>query len=83
MVKFPSKNGDVELCGASYRPLPMYLNRQTIKIMEDLGVEHNFFLDMQARAVERIRSSTETSSNAAKFLKSHSSCEVALLPKLI
>ncbi|KAI9739001.1 MAG: hypothetical protein M1818_005315 [Claussenomyces sp. TS43310] len=83
MIKFPSEDKDLELCGAAYRPLPMYLNRQLIKIMEDLGVEEKFFLDLQATAVERLRLSAANAFNAAKFLKSHSASDVALLPRLI
>lgn len=46
MIKFPGSAADattVELCGAAYKPLPMYLNRQTIKIMEDLGFDESWF----------------------------------------
>ncbi|KAL5318216.1 hypothetical protein ACEPPN_013275 [Leptodophora sp. 'Broadleaf-Isolate-01'] len=73
MVKFEGSSSlDLELCGASYRPLPMYLNRQTIKIMEDIGVPDSFFLDLQSQEIERLRKVTTSASNAAKFLTSHS-----------
>lgn len=59
MIKFPSTdNKDIELCGAAYRPLPLYLNRQFIKIMEDLGVADSWFIKLQALAVARLREST-------------------------
>jgi hypothetical protein len=73
MEKFSgSDSTDIELCGAAYHPLPMFLNRQTIKIMEDLGVSDDFFLNLQANAVESLRKSTLNTLNASKFLASHS-----------
>jgi len=49
MIKFEgSTSMDIELCGSNLRPLPMYLNRQVIKILEDIGVKDSWFLDLQA-----------------------------------
>ncbi|CZR68497.1 related to RNA-directed RNA polymerase [Phialocephala subalpina] len=71
MIKFEGSTSlDIELCGSSVRPLPMYLNRQVIKIMEDMGVPDSWFLTLQAQEVERLRNITATAVNAAKFLKS-------------
>ncbi|KAE9375996.1 rna-dependent rna polymeras-like protein [Stipitochalara longipes BDJ] len=71
MIKFEgSTSMDIELCGSSLRPLPMYLNRQVIKIMEDMGVQDRWFLHLQSQEVERLRTITATAANAAKFLKS-------------
>lgn len=70
MTKFyGSPSYDVEICGANYKPLPMFLNRQTIKILEDLGVSEAAFLKLQADAVEKLRETTESPINAANFLK--------------
>jgi hypothetical protein len=74
---------DLEICGASYTPLPMYLNRQTIKILEDMGVDDSWFLKLQATEVERLRSVTESSSKASKFLTQHSIGNAVHLPWLI
>lgn len=72
MIKFSgSDSTDIELCGAAYRPLPMFLNRQIIKIFEDLGVESEFFRELQAQAVESLRKATLSSANAAEFLAAH------------
>lgn len=58
MIKFPGTDkADIELCGAAYRPLPMYLNRQLIKIMEDLGIDQDWFMKVNvntALAVPRL-----------------------------
>jgi hypothetical protein len=84
MIKFEGSNSmDIELCGASYKPLPMYLNRQTIKILEDMGVEDGWFLTLQATEVERLQKITESPSNASNFLSSHSIGEDNYLPWLI
>jgi len=70
MIKFQgSPSSDIEICGANFRPLPMFLNRQTIKILEDLGVGDAAFLKLQADAVEKLRETTESPINAANFLK--------------
>jgi len=56
MIKFVGSNSpDIEICEAAYKPLTMYLNRQLIKILEDMGVADDFFLDLQAKEVERLR----------------------------
>jgi len=81
MVKFSgSDSTDIELCGAAYQPLPMFLNRQLIKILEDLGVSDDFFLKLQASAVEQLRNSTLSTLNASKFLAAHSVGEKVRLP---
>lgn len=73
MTKFPgSKSLDIELCNGAYRALPFYLNQQSIKILEDMGVEDEFFLHNQAKEVERLRLTTSNSHLASKFLKRHS-----------
>jgi hypothetical protein len=84
MIKFSGPDyTDIELCGAAYQPLPLFLNRQLIIILEDLGVEDGFFLDLQAEAVEHLRKATLSSGNAAEFLSAHNVGEVARLPWFI
>lgn len=70
MIKFGGSDAtDIEICGAAHRPLPFVLNRQLIKIMEDLGVKTKVFLDLQAEAIEQLRSTTLSPVNAASFLQ--------------
>ncbi|TVY82362.1 RNA-dependent RNA polymerase [Lachnellula suecica] len=84
MIKFSGSNSsDIEICEAAYRPLPMYLNRQFIKILEDMGVDDNFFLDLQAREVERLRNITDNPLNASVFLKRQSVGDSIHFPWLI
>ena len=72
MIKFEGSDSlDVELCGSNSQPLPMYLNRQVIKILEDMGIPEIWFLDLQSQEVQRLRKITATATNAAKFLQSN------------
>jgi hypothetical protein len=83
MIKFRAEGLDIEICGAAFRPLPLYLNRQAIKILEDLGVEDGVFLELQARAVEKLRRTTLSPINAASFLERSIVGKAARLPWLI
>lgn len=84
MIKFKgSTSMDIELCGSSLRPLPMYPNRQVIKILEDMGVDDGWFMELQSQEVERLRNIMTTAESAAKFLKSQSIGEAGHLPWFI
>ena len=84
MIKFEGSPAlDIEICGAGFTPLPMYLNRQIIKILEDLGVPESSFLDLQADAVEKLRMTTRNAINAANFLKRQDVGKAAKLSWLI
>ena len=83
MIKFPgSKDTNIEICGAAFKPLPMYLNRQLVKILEDLGVAETSFLTLQSQAVERLRTTTQSAINAANFLQRSYVGKAAKLPWL-
>ena len=70
MIKFAGTTvSDIEICGAAFKPLPMFLNRQLIKILEDLGVRDEAFLKLQSDAVESLRMTTLSPINAATFLQ--------------
>lgn len=84
MIKFVgSTSNDIEICDATYKPLPVYLNRQFIKIMEDMGVEDQWFLDLQNQDIERLRLITDQPINAASFLKRQGIGEYFAFPQLI
>lgn len=83
MIKFEGTGENIEICGAGLKPLPMYLNRPLIKILEDLGVEGTVFLDLQAAAVEKLRMTTTSPVNAANFLQRNLIGKAARLPWLI
>lgn len=84
MIKFEGSNSnDIEICDATYKPLPVYLNRQFIKIMEDMGVDNEWFMDLQNQEVERLRLITDNPTNAATFLKRQGIGEYFNFPQLI
>lgn len=86
MDKFPVDDAieyDLEICGAAFRPLPCFLNRQFIKIFEDLGVPDEAFLNLQRKAVERLELMTHSPVNAINFLETHSIATAARVPLLI
>ena len=84
MVKFEgSQDSNIEVCGSSARSLPMYLNRQYIKIMNDLGVPRMVFLDLQKKVVESLSLTTANPINAANFLEKAGVCMVSRTPGLI
>ncbi len=61
----------------------MMLNRQVIKILEDLGVKEDAFLNLQNIAIDELRATTRSAANAAKFLTRHSIGVAAKLSWLI
>jgi len=84
MTKYIAKEDwkDLELCGAAYKPLTVFLNHQFIKILEDLGVPEGNFKAIQNEAVDTLKMITEHPLNAASFLEySHSSVS-AKTPRL-
>ena len=84
MIKFPgSPSLNIEICGAGFKPLPMYLNRQIIKILEDLGVDPEAFISLQTRAVELLHSITRSPVNASSFLRRSKIGMSAKLPWLV
>ena len=83
MIKFEGSTAfDIEICGAAFKPLPMYLNRQLIKILEDLGVPDEAFLALQNEAVKQLRDATMSPVNAANFLRRVHVGQSARLPGL-
>ena len=84
MIKFGCDNiADIEICGSAMKPLPMYLNRQLIKILEDLYVPDHAFLTIQASAVENLRMTTLSAVNAASFFQRNHIGDPGRLPWLI
>jgi hypothetical protein len=70
MIKFEgSTSNDLEICDATYKPLPVYMNRQFIKIMEDQHVKDSFFMELQAKEITYLRMIIESLVNASTFLK--------------
>ncbi|KAK4149994.1 RNA dependent RNA polymerase-domain-containing protein [Chaetomidium leptoderma] len=83
MVKFESNDRQLEICDMASKPMPMVLNRQLIKILEDMGAPEEWFLDLQSREVQRLRGITATVYNTASFLKSQRIGESIHLDKFL
>ena len=70
MTKYVAREGwrDLELCGAAYTPLKMYLNHQFIKILEDLNVPMRSLFAVQDDALKELELLVQHPLNAAWFL---------------
>lgn len=81
MTKYIAQEGwrDLELCGAAYRPLVVYLNHQFIKILEDLGIPKQNFIEVQNHACQVLEEVIKHPLNAASFLGK--SCLIRFTPR--
>ncbi|KAL8929002.1 MAG: hypothetical protein Q9208_001445 [Pyrenodesmia sp. 3 TL-2023] len=72
MIKYRgSEESRIEICGVASRMLPLVLNRQLIKILEDLGIPDKAFQDLQEQAIDELRGSVSSVTNAAALLERH------------
>lgn len=78
-----SETSNLEICGAAFKPLPMVLNRQFIKIFEDLNVPYDVFKELQDKAIDRLRKMTGSATNTATLLDEIGSSKASGLPLLI
>ncbi|KAJ4291658.1 hypothetical protein N0V90_009553 [Kalmusia sp. IMI 367209] len=84
MVKFESADiQNLEICDVANKPIPMVLNRQMIKILEDLGLPDIWFLEQQSTALYRLQLVTAHISNTVSFLESHTIADRVGFPQLI
>ncbi|KAM0339684.1 hypothetical protein ACHAPQ_001499 [Fusarium lateritium] len=83
MMKFASTDiGELGICDASSKPLRLMLNRQMIKILEDMGTSTEWFLKLQDNALNILRNVTNDAINTRFFLEYHSIGVGLGLPKL-
>ena len=61
----------------------MYLNHQFIKILEDLGISDQTFLNLQNSAVQNIKLMTKSPINAANFIEDNRCGTAAGIPSFI
>ncbi|KAL9480911.1 hypothetical protein ACSS6W_005697 [Trichoderma asperelloides] len=84
MMKFPSKDQtEMGICDTASKPMRTVLNRQTIKILEDMGTNSEWFIDQQNKALNLLRNVTTTAANTSAFLKYQLVGTTAGLPRLI
>ncbi|KAM3449446.1 hypothetical protein MY3296_006911 [Beauveria thailandica] len=84
MMKFPSRDFvEIGICEVAARPLRLVLNRQMIKILEDMGTNRTWFRAMQAKALETLRGVTATAANTCTFLEYQGVGSSIRLPRFI
>ncbi|KAI9697852.1 MAG: hypothetical protein M1820_007639 [Bogoriella megaspora] len=84
MIKFESKEDwNFEICGEASRPLTCFLNKPLIKIMEDLGVPVESFLDLQTERINELRMVMRNPINAKFFLEENHIGRSTQIPLLI
>lgn len=83
MDKFDGNDRQLEICDMASKPMPMVLNRQLIKILEDMGAPDKWFLDLQSKELQRIRGISSTVYNTASFLRSQRIGESIQLHKFL
>lgn len=70
MMKFVSDDVmDLGVCDSASRPLRLWLNRQMIKILEDMGTEDKWFMDLQNKELKVLRAITAQAVNTSTFLR--------------
>ncbi|RYP29813.1 hypothetical protein DL767_006554 [Monosporascus sp. MG133] len=70
MVKFESPDQEnLEICDVASKPIPLVLNRQMIKVLEDMGCSEEWFFKVQNRELNRLRMITASVDNTVVFLK--------------
>ncbi|KAI1860360.1 uncharacterized protein JN550_011512 [Neoarthrinium moseri] len=84
MVKFESQDkANLEICDQASKPIPLVLNRQMIKILEDMAVPAEWFLGEQDKELNRLRRITSTTYNTTAFLKRQKVADQVGLPRLL
>jgi RNA dependent RNA polymerase len=84
MIKFQAEaDTNIEICSSGINKLPCYLNAPLIKILEDLGVARDLFLELQREEVESLRQTVRSPQQAAIFLDQSHTAKSTRLPWLI
>ncbi|KAI1409975.1 RdRP-domain-containing protein [Hypoxylon sp. FL1857] len=84
MLKFESNDTRyLEICDMGNKPIPLVLNRQMIKILEDMGVSDEWFIRVQNRELKRLREITASVHNTIVFLKRQKVAEQINFSKFI
>lgn len=84
MMKFPSQDfHELGICDVASRPKKMYLNRQIIKILEDMGTSEEWFFKLQNKALSILQGVTASAANTSTFLGYQTIGAAVGLPKFI
>lgn len=84
MIKFTGNDtSHLEICDMATKPIPLVLNRQLIKILEDMGAPADWFLRLQTKELNRLRGITTDAYNTANFLEMQSIGHGIRLPRFL
>lgn len=84
MVKFGGGDESyLDICDMANRPLDLVLNRQMIKILEDMGAPDSWFFKLQERAIAEIRLVCNDARRLSKYLEHKSIAEHAAFAGLV
>ncbi|KAI0450408.1 RNA dependent RNA polymerase-domain-containing protein [Xylaria acuta] len=76
MIKFQSRDRqNLEICDVANKPIPLVLNRQMIKILEDMKVPESWFFKGQNKELDRLRMITAITNNTVTFLRRQKTAE--------
>lgn len=73
----------LEICGIADKPLPLFLNRPLVKVLEDLGVPAQNILLLADKAQKELLKHLTCAVNIANFLEAERFGDAAGLPNLI
>ncbi|KLU88303.1 RNA-dependent RNA polymerase [Magnaporthiopsis poae ATCC 64411] len=69
MKKFDSNDQEnLEICDTGSKATPLVLNRQMIKILEDMGVDKKWFMKLQGYRLKELQAVTSNAYNVKNFL---------------
>ncbi|RGP68784.1 hypothetical protein FLONG3_8047 [Fusarium longipes] len=84
MMKFPSEDiRELGICDTASKPLRLVLNRQMIKILEDMGSKDEWFFNLQNKALDILRNVTADATNTSSFLEYQAVGVNVGLPRLV
>ncbi|KAL8393795.1 hypothetical protein RB595_003517 [Gaeumannomyces hyphopodioides] len=84
MKKFESNDQDnLEICDTGSKAIPLVLNRQMIKILEDMGVDKKWFMKLQSYRLTELQAVTSNPYNVQNFLHTQNVGQPISLGKFI
>ncbi|KAI1369009.1 RNA dependent RNA polymerase-domain-containing protein [Xylaria arbuscula] len=76
MLKFHSQDTqNLEICDVASKPIPLVLNRQMIKILEDMGAPGSWFFEAQDQELNYLRMITSSAQETIDFLRRRKTAE--------
>ncbi|KAA1121944.1 hypothetical protein PGTUg99_003244 [Puccinia graminis f. sp. tritici] len=83
MKKFEGESYTLDIAEKFDRPFPAFLNRQLIKILEDLGISGQVFLDAQAETVAMVENSQGSMNRSSLVMERAGLGSAVELPQIL